>query len=89
MKTALHLMPEVSWESFRKAVIPKDASEIQLREMKKAFYAGCATMMTIGIVVGEVSEENGIEILDTAYKEIHDFADKILMSIDMTSKPQH
>jgi hypothetical protein len=31
---------ETEWTEFRTKVIPKDATEVQLREMRRAFFAG-------------------------------------------------
>jgi len=35
------LVIEGGWQAFRLTAIPKNAHEIQLREMKVAYYAGC------------------------------------------------
>lgn len=37
---------EKSWESYRKLVVPADASETQVRETRQAFYAGASIIFT-------------------------------------------
>lgn len=37
-------MPETiaqMWESYRRAVVPRDAPDVQIQETRRAFYAGC------------------------------------------------
>ncbi|KKM01142.1 hypothetical protein LCGC14_1797330 [marine sediment metagenome] len=35
---------QVGWESYQSMVIPKDASDTQIRETRQAFYAGAALL---------------------------------------------
>lgn len=35
---------EAGWQSYRSTVLPQDASEIQIRECRQAFYAGAAIL---------------------------------------------
>ena len=59
------------WECFKENVIPKNANNIQINEMKKSFYAGAyaAISTMIKISAEDVSEEAGIEIFETMKNE--------------------
>ena len=67
------------WESFSKDVIPEDAPEVQRKEMKRSFYAGCYTVLQITYGIGDeaVSEEAGIQMLETLHQESRIFLDRI------------
>ena len=60
-----------NWEDFRKKVVPQNASNIQIAEMRKAFYAGAYAAISIMVKIGaeDVSEEAGVEILETLKNE--------------------
>ena len=38
---------ETEWASYRTAVVPKDAGEIQVEETRRAFYAGAAALYSV------------------------------------------
>jgi len=61
--------------SYKNAVIPKDASSIQVEECRRAFYAGAVSMMKIMTSIGEpgVSERAGIEIINGINSELAEF----------------
>jgi hypothetical protein len=48
---------ENGWESYLKEVIPKGASQIQVIECKRAFYAGAGTMKSLLTTIGDLPEE--------------------------------
>ena len=59
------------WEGYKKDTIPKDASEIQIREMRNSFYAGAAsTFNLIDSISDKHDEEIAAEILQGIYEEI-------------------
>lgn len=65
------------WESLVKAMFGDGPiSQIQYDEMKKAFYAGAATVIKIMIGVSDdsVSEEAGAEIFEGLRQECIEFA---------------
>lgn len=64
-----------AWESYRDAVIPKDAPEVQLIETRRAFYAGCWSMMTSFREIGTdaVTEAAGVEYMESLYHEFREF----------------
>ena len=68
------------FESFRKDIIPAAASPVQVQEMRRAFYAGAQSMMTVFRVVGtdRVSEEEGESILVDADQELRQFVKDLL-----------
>ncbi len=59
------------WESFRKDVIPEDASVIQVEEMKKAFYAGAASILGLQLYDMDetISEEAGAAMMNGWFEE--------------------
>lgn len=62
------------WESFRNDVIPYDAPEDQLREMKRAFFAGAHSMFhLIGYVSDTQTEDEAMKMFDYFENEIMEF----------------
>jgi hypothetical protein len=70
---------EEVWQSFNK-ILPADAPAVQRREMKMAFYAGAAGVMArMGLVSTEaVSEDEGVEILEGANREIQEYTRRLV-----------
>ncbi len=68
------------FESYKTAAIPQDASETQVRETRRAFYAGAEAMMTICHYVGQdsVSEDKAQNILVDADQELREFSKAVL-----------
>lgn len=66
------------WETFAKAVMPPNASPVQVREMRRAFYGGCEAMMRIQWNVADMSEEAGIAVLQGCHEEVEQFALTVL-----------
>lgn len=68
------------FESYREKVIPREASETQVRETRRAFYAGAQAMMTICKAVGtdHVSEAEGEQILEDADQELRRFCEDVI-----------
>lgn len=67
------------WEEF-KVILPKDAPDIQIVEMKKAFYAGAGSILKVQYDIGDkkVSEEAALAILSGLNEEIIVFAEELL-----------
>lgn len=63
------------WESFKKDVIPEDAPEFQVQDMKRAFYSGVIAMMNIDLVVSEdgVSDEAAVAMLEGCHQEARQY----------------
>lgn len=67
---------EAGWASLRALVIPKDASELQLREMRMAFFAGAQHLFgsIMGILdPGEEPTEADFKRIDLIDKELREF----------------
>lgn len=63
-----------SWNGFRAMVLPKDASEAQVADMKKAFFGGAGVMFEImSMVSGALTEDAAVRVMDALHREIHDF----------------
>ncbi len=61
---------ETMWNLFVKLIMPKDAPDIQIREMKKAFYAGfieCFKIMSD--VSTDLSESDAVLLFEKINKE--------------------
>lgn len=48
----------------------------QVNELKKAFFAGCHTMLQIGLAIGDdaISEDQGVLIMESMHQEVRRFA---------------
>lgn len=68
------------WQIFRMRVVPIDASYVQVTETRKAFYAGCVALLDVMDYISEeeVSEEQGMEILEALHQEIDTFKKEIM-----------
>lgn len=67
------------WESFRDEVIPDDAPNIQIIEMRRAFYAGAQAVLNLQIAITgpEISEDAGAAIIEGWHDELRIFADQV------------
>lgn len=79
-KPIADLSIESEWKEYADEVIPAGASSIQLREMKNAFYAGAACMLSFTDRIGQedVTEEEGVKVLEELYSEVRAFVDSRL-----------
>lgn len=68
------------WELFNALVIPKDAPDLQRREMRRAFFCGAESILRMQIELGkpEVSENAGIAIMEGWHDECHRFAAQVV-----------
>jgi hypothetical protein len=65
------------WNQFRVLVIHKDAPDDQLREMRRAFYAGADAIFNkviFGLTPGEEPQPEDIQVLSDLKSELEDFA---------------
>lgn len=67
-----------AWEIYRTRVMPSDPSPIQLLETERAFYAGAGSFAAIANAIADpkISEDKGVEILESAHQEIRTFAEE-------------
>lgn len=63
------------WDLFRTTVIPHDASPVQLQEMRRAFYAGCASLFDIQMQMTAPgkTEEDGMDVMSRIQEELMQF----------------
>lgn len=66
------------WEDFRKDVISPDAPEIQLREMRRSFYAGFHAMLEANIKIADMSENAACALLDSLWAESNQFVQDVM-----------
>ena len=68
---------EKLWRSYLLDVVPKNAAEIQIRETRRAFYAGAAALFNSimgGLDGGTPSETRAdMVMMDAIYRELKDF----------------
>jgi hypothetical protein len=67
------------WQSFSAAVMPLDAHPNQVREMRRAFFAGAGGMLTILMDISrdEISLDQGEEIVEAAMDEYREFVRRV------------
>lgn len=64
------------WDKFVTLVVPPNASQLQLRETRRAFYAGVEAALRLQFDIGDasVSEDQGIAMIEGWHAEIRQFA---------------
>ena len=64
------------WFDYRKSVMPKGCSDIQIRETRRAFYAGAATMLSVMDEIAGLGshskEEDAIRTIENDLQTFHD-----------------
>jgi len=69
------------WEKFASMTLPKEASETQRTEMRRAFYAGAYAMLAMmSFEVTEVSDDAGVEIIEGLHQEARLFFEQVGVS---------
>ena len=63
------------WEGFKKNVVPNDAPEIQVSEMRIAFFGGASALLALTTEISYHSEDAGVEMLEGLHDECRRFAD--------------
>ena len=63
------------WNVFREMVVPKDAPETQLREMRRSFFAGASMCFTL-LVNKTETEDLGMVLMDELDAEFRSFAER-------------
>lgn len=69
------------YELLLKAAMPPGASEIQLRESKRMFYAGAGAVLNMllhSIAAPDVSEAAGVQMIDGLHKEVAAFMREVV-----------
>lgn len=67
------------WQKYDAAVMPRTASAEQIRETRRAIYAGAQLMMSIlqGIQRDEVPEDEAAAILESISEELQTFGELV------------
>jgi hypothetical protein len=71
---------EAGWNSYRTEVVPPDAPEVQVRESRRAFYAGATWLfatLSVDLSPGAEPTEADIAVLSEIDKELHEFENAI------------
>lgn len=70
---------ESEWNKFEKAVMPRNASAIQRKEMRRAFYAGVWAMFQVAKELGndDISEDAGVMTLEAIETECQEFMKRV------------
>lgn len=63
------------WESYQRRVMPLDASPSQIKETRRAIYAGVQIMMAIMHGLGDdaISGDEGVAIMESVADELRTF----------------
>lgn len=71
---------EGKWQEYRTRVVPKDASETQVMEARRAFYAGAGSLFSIVLDLADkkVSEKAGVAVVRSIDEEIRLFSIAVL-----------
>lgn len=70
-----------SWKSYESMVLPKEAGEIQRREMKRAFFAGFGYAMDTLLELSVFDEDDGVERLKRFTAEIRGFTEAVKLGV--------
>lgn len=65
------------WLQYMDKIIPKDAHPIQIKESKRAFYAGAASMFELTTNMPEGPDELGMKHLSNLQNELIEYGRKI------------
>ena len=65
------------WGYFEEAVMPKDASEMQRKQMRRSFFAGMQAMQVLIEGICDLSDDAGITKMQEWQDELHQFAQDV------------
>lgn len=79
---AMNIQPKptplaTAWSSFSAKVIPAEASELQRREMRRAFYAGASAALGAMVNIGVGSPLNRQERIEGVLAELAEFGRQV------------
>lgn len=73
-------MIEAAWDSYRRMVLPTDASDVQIKETRQAFFAGAATLFHAvlrAVSPGDEVTPADIDFMQALQTEIDQFGAEI------------
>lgn len=65
------------WIQFEKMVIALDAPDIQVKEMKLAFFGGATALLALSMRIATYDEDAAVEILEGLHDECERFKDEV------------
>jgi hypothetical protein len=68
------------WNSYRKQVLPADASDVQVTECRRAFYGGAQAFYSTvmgGLGPGSEAEEADFKLMEDLATELKDFSKQV------------
>jgi hypothetical protein len=71
---------ETQWNEFRRKVLPKEAGDVQLTEMRRAFFAGAWAYYSLVMSILDVGEEataRDLDIMAALDAEMREFAERV------------
>lgn len=80
-----------SWAMFRALSLPASTPDVQVNEMRKAFYFGATAIiaMTAEISSDRVSEQQGMELLSALHNEAREFSAQIVADAALRRSARH
>lgn len=71
------------WESYEREVVPKTAGAEQRIESRRAFFAGAQALLNLvsGVGSDDVSENQGVAMLDGLSAELQVFSEAVLAGL--------
>jgi hypothetical protein len=78
------LLIERAWNTYREAVIPKQAPPVQITEMRRAFYAGAHSLLTtiMGLLEpGKEPTENDLRMMHLIEAELTRFYTQVRIGL--------
>lgn len=69
----------LAWSSYLTDVVPDDASDVQVVETQRAFYAGAAACLRIVAAIGDQEEDDdaGAARLEALARELETFGESV------------
>lgn len=68
--------PTLAWMIFSRLVLPKDASDVQRREMRRAFMAGCDWVLK-RLLAEKGDEQEHVQLFESMRKDLEEFQEGI------------
>jgi hypothetical protein len=67
------------WKSYKKMVIPEGATETQVTETKRAFYAGATAILNVQYLIGDASNSREAQegMIQGIVEECRDFHENV------------
>lgn len=80
---------ERGWDSYRRLVVPRDASETQIKETRQAFYAGASILfqsLMLTLDPGETETDADMQRMADLQAEIDEFGQQLDIKMFKTAE---